>query len=42
MTQNSLNVWSEGSRFNPGVSESETGMLIFEHYEEKNEVEYKK
>jgi len=25
----SQNVWSEVSRFNPGTSESETGMLIF-------------
>lgn len=38
----SENIWSEGSRFNPGTSESETGMVIFEHYEEKNKAEWKK
>jgi hypothetical protein len=35
----SQSICSEGSRFNPGTSESETVILIFEHYEEKNKVE---
>jgi len=39
MTQNQSNIWSEVSRFNPGTSNSETGMLILEHYEEKNKAE---
>ena len=38
----SQNIWSEDSRFNPGASESETVMLIFEHYEEKSKAEEKK
>lgn len=38
----SQNIWSEGSKFNPGTSESETEMLIFERYEEKNKAELKK
>ena len=35
----SQNIWSEVSIFNPGTSESETVMLIFEHYEEKYKAE---
>jgi hypothetical protein len=35
----SHNIWPEVSSFNPGTSESDTVMLIFEHYEEKNKAE---